>query len=338
MDISPYILEYAGQKHFYNLSCDADTVRGLLTGRNTYALINQECYGDSDCLAANIRQSVTSYTRDKATAIAIYKDLLKFLRGKKLGIDLDVDFPPENVSNRFERLMFIAKYLQDPNNRKQDLYNEDDPERRGGLLCVSEKTIRNDINALRGRGACRIQVCGRVFQCDDVGAVQDDAHQCSMAHPLFLAPNLTQAVIMLKGLKEMYQNPLYAEWAEMTAADIWDQLSAYAKRRIRFVFEDVFPEELEWFDNLHMLGNNSFYSEFSCKSTEGILLNCIKHDIPCNVEYQDESAVRIYHQCKIAKESFFKYDGTIEVDTDKGRVRLDLQKIKRVSSSPEGLL
>jgi hypothetical protein len=46
----------------------------------------------------------------------------------------------------------------------------------------------------------------------------------STAHPLFLTPNLTQEIVILKGLKNMAEDPLYAEYARVAAADIWERL------------------------------------------------------------------------------------------------------------------
>ena len=119
---------------------DMKTARNLLKDGGEYALTRQECWEDSAYLAYNIQASVRAYPRNKDTAIRIYKDLLRFLK-EKSGTDISVRYPPTAVSNTFERLMFIAKYLQDPRHSISEL-----PE----LLWVSQKTVSEDIKRLSG--------------------------------------------------------------------------------------------------------------------------------------------------------------------------------------------
>ena len=61
-----------------------------------------------------------TYSSNKDTAISLYRDLILFLAEKGVAVP-PIAFPPIPISNTFERLMFIAKYLQDENNRISDL-------------------------------------------------------------------------------------------------------------------------------------------------------------------------------------------------------------------------
>ena len=92
----------------------------LLTGSRPYSLNSQPGYWESEYLPSNIRNSVMTYSSNKDTAIALYRNLIVFLAGKGVSVP-PIAFPPIPISNTFERLMFIAKYLQDENNRISDL-------------------------------------------------------------------------------------------------------------------------------------------------------------------------------------------------------------------------
>ena len=342
MDITKYIEEYALKKRFPNLSCKPEVVRNLLVGKDgsapEFALVSQEGYGESESLGYNIELSVLKYERNKGTAIEIYKDFLAFL--SKKGVVVDVDFPPVDPSNSFERLMFIAKYLQDPKNKKENLYspnNADDGP--GGILWVSERTVRDDLKRLRGEDD-PIQVCGRAFKYDDVEYVEDATYKRSTAHPLFLTQNLTQVLVMLKGLRGMAQNQFYKDWAILTVAEIWEQLSDYAKERINFVLQESAPDDLEWYKGLPIPNENSFHSEFEFEKGNAVIVNCLKNKQPCYIEYQGDDGVCIFKQCKMVRESYFAdFTGTktIEFDTDQGRVSLDVNKILRAAYELEGL-
>ena len=325
MNISTYIDEYARKKKYYNLSCDAETVHNLIKGDGKYSFKSQPDYTNSENLAYNIEYSVKSYTRDKDIAINIYKDFCTFLKSK--GIETIVSFPPISVSNSFERLMFISKYLHDPRHKVSDLQD---------LLWVSERTIHNDLTKLRGLDNDPIQICGKVFKIDDLERGRDVVHFPSTAHPLFLTPNLTQVLVTLKGLKMMGDNPLYAEYARLAATDIWEQLSDYAKTRIHFVLSELLPEDLAWYERLRKQDDESFYSEYRCSPNGNVFLDCIKNEKAFCVEYDGEDGIYLYSNCVFVPRSM--EDGSFEVNCNQGKVRLHFDKILRSAYTAEELL
>ena len=324
MNISTYIDEYARKKNYY-LSCDAETVHNLIKGDGKYSFKSQPDYTNSENLAYNIEYSVKSYTRDKDIAISIYKDFCAFLKSK--GIEIIVSFPPIDVSNSFERLMFISKYLQDPRHKVSDLQD---------LLWVSERTIQNDLIKLRGRDNDPIQICGKVFKIDELERGRDVVHFPSTAHPLFLTPNLTQVLVTLKGLKMMGDNPLYAEYARLAATDIWEQLSDYAKTRIHFVLSELLPEDLAWYEKLRKQDDESFYSEYRCSPNGNVFLDCIKNEKAFCVEYDGEDGICLYSNCVFIPRSMA--DGNFEVNCNQGKVRLHFDKILRSAYTAEELI
>ena len=324
MDISSYIDEYGRKRRYASSLYDAKTAKNLLIGDSDFALVQQDGYEDSEYLAYNIKSSVSAYSRNKDIAIRIYKDFLTFLKNK--GVDVDVPFPPISVSNSFERLMFIAKYLQDPRHKVSDLSD---------LLWVSPRTINEDIKKLRGDHEDPIQICGKVFTIDDLEKHKDVVYFPSTAHPLFLTPNLTQVLVTLKGLKSMASDPLYAEYARYAAMDIWEQLSDYAKTRIHFVLSELLPEDLEWYESLRKSDDEHFYSEVRCSGTN-VILDCMKNEKPFYVEYDGEDGICIYSRCMYIPQT---YNGSsIEVNTTMGQVCLVFDKVIRSAYTVEELM
>ena len=317
--------EYAKKKKYYDLSCSSTTVHNLISGDAKYAFTKQKEYDNSEYLAANIKCSVKSYTRDKGVAISIYQNFCEFLR--RNDIEVNVEFPPINVSNNFERLMFISKHLQNPDKKVSDLEDE---------LWVSERTIEDDLKKLRGLDDNPIQICGKVFKIDDIERRKDKVTFSSTAHPLFLTPNLTQVLVTLKGLKTMSENPLYKEYAQSFSTDIWEQLSDYAKDRIRYVLSELIPEDLSWYENLAKDEEEHFYSEYRCSPKGNVFLDCIKNGKSFYVEYSCDEGTQIYKNCTFVPQS---YDGeSIEVESDSSRIRLYLDKILKSSYTAEELM
>lgn len=328
MNISSYIEEFAKKKHYYGLSCDAKTVHNLIIGDAEYSLKSQRNYSNSEFLASNIENSVRRYTRDKDIAIKIYKVLCEFLETKGINVTAAKNcFPKILLSNSFERLMFISKFLQDPNNKVSDLF---------GVLWVSERTINSDLAKLKGSDNDPIQVCGKRFVIDDLERERDVVSFSSTAHPLFLTPNLTQVLVILKGLKAMSDDPLYKEYARLIAIDIWEQLSDYAKSRISFVLSELLPEDLSWYYSLKKEDEDSFYSEYRCSPNGNVLIDCIKNGKTFCVEYNGTEGICLYKDCIFIPRS--NQDGSFEVDCNHGKVKLFYEKILKSAYTIEELI
>ena len=242
------------------------TAKMLLFGEKEYCLPKMAGYEESEYLGENIRESVKRVPLGKDNAIRVYRRLVAFLQEK--GVETTVAFPPIPIDSSFERQMFIAKYLQGERAHISDLVN---------LLWISDRTIDQDLQRLYRTSDDPIQVCGRPFFIPESTRVKGQIRSASTAHPLFLTENLTQVIIMLEGLRVMAENPLHTRYAAASAADIWQQLSDYAKGRIRFVLSDLMPEDLTWYENLESQ-NESFCSEYQCSVNGNVLLDCIKNE------------------------------------------------------------
>ena len=305
------------------------TVNNLLQSNKPYSLLYINGTGEiaDDAIKMSIKESVKAYPNNKDSAIDIYKRFVAFLV-RNHDVEINITFPPVPVSITFERIMFIAKYLQDPKNKIADLSD---------ILWVSERTVEQDIAKIRGNTDDPIQVCGKKFIMPDIERSRGKISMASTAHPIFLTSNLTQIIIMLKGLKKMSEDSAYKVYAHDTAKSIWSQLSDYAKNRIIFVTKNLLPDELEWYLNLEDNDNNSFSSEYKCSNTHGTgcVIDCLKNGKSCFIEYQsDDQSVIIYDNCKIEC-----YDGqTITVLYNGQKIHLLPDKILRSSYTPEELL
>ena len=320
MKIAAYIDEFIRTETRYK-PYSAEVI--LLGGKN-YSLNSMPQYEESDYLPVNIKSSVMACTRGKDMAIAAYRDFVAFLQRK--GIDIDLKFPPIPVESSFERLMFIAKYLQDESASIDDLSD---------LLWVDRRTIENDLARLRGNQD-PIQICGRPFIINETTRSRGKLHCASTAHPFFLTENLTQVIAILKGLRFMAGDPMYKEYAEATAAEIWGQLSTYAQKRIHYVLTELFSEDVGWFEALKTT-DSSFVTESECSNGCSVLLDCMKNGKTFFLECQGENGVpTVYKDCRLVPGS---YDGdSVEIECTKGKIKLQLDHVVRSSYSLEGLI
>lgn len=325
MLIEETIKEFLKYKNNYS-GYNKKTVENLMLGDKEYSLIKINGLGElkAEELKESIKLSVKLYTRNKDSAIEIYKKYLNFLNTKKFHVD--ITFPPIPVSITFERIMFIAKYIQNPENKISDLKD---------VLWVSSRTIEDDIAILKGRKD-PIQVNGKRFVIDDIERNRGTVSMPSTAHPIFLTSNITQIIVTLKGLKLMSQNSAFKVYAEEMARSIWTQLSDYAKNRILYVMENLIPDELEWYKNLNIEKDDSFYNEIRCSSTEGAgcVLDCLKNGKECFVEYQEIEKTTFYENCKILK----YLDDKIRIECKGKLFDLEIDKILRSSYTLEELI
>jgi len=327
MDVYPYIDEFLKQNHKY--SSYSKIVGKVLAGGQPYSL---NCEGDtldSEYLPERIRECVQAYTSNKDTAIALFKDFVAFLEKKGVPVP-EIEFPPIPVSNTFERLMYIAKYIQDdqPISKLPD------------ILWISSRQIEDDLSRLRGLKD-PIQVCGKMFYIPDESMTRSNGviRQDSTAHPIFLAENLSQVLIMLKGLKAMAENELFQPYAETTAGEIWNQLSVYAKNRLRFVLRELLSEDTDWYDALSdYSSDNHFHTEkmLGSSGANGIFLNALKNGETFCVEYEENGKTRVYKDCRIVE---YPHDFTrIPVECSAGKVYLNINQVVRSAYSVEDLL
>ena len=196
------------------------------------------------------------------------------------------------------------------------------------------KRLRDDVDP--------IQVCGKKFFISGTERRDGGIRFQSTAHPIFLAENLTQVLVMLKGLRVMAENPLYEPYALQTGREIWNQLSVYAKNRIRFVLQDLMPEDSSWYEKLAEANDDYyFHTETACSqiynSGTGVVLDCIKNGKPFCVEYEEDGKITVYSDCRMERNSYSTKPLSIIVNCSGGRIRLLLDHVIRSAYTLEEL-
>ena len=279
---------------------------------------------DSIIYANAVEETVKKTSSNKDAFIAAYKAFDSFLE-KNYKITVAINYPSIPVSNTFERLMFIAKYLQDDNNKVSDLEEE---------LWVSDKTIQTDLKKLKGDDP--IQVCGKSFVIHEMERKSGSVKFESTAHPFFLTCNLTQVIVTLEGLKQMAERPEYRGYALPLARNIWMQLSEYGKQRIKTVCEKLLHVDFEWYQSLETDDNEfSYKTERECsKEGDNVLMDCLKNGDKrsCCIEYKDESGTRFIENVKL-----IDYDGNWNVEVNGEKITLEHDKILKSSYNKENM-
>lgn len=228
-------------------------------------------------LSDAIKESVKAYSNSKATAIEAYKKLLNYIL-LKYKVELEVDFPRVFASD-FDRQMFIVKELHVPK-RGVD-YLED-------KLWVSTRTIEKDLAKLKSKG--EISILDQEVYIDGIERENGSIGFESTVHPLFLAPNLTQVVVLLNGLQLMSKDESYRNYAEHLAATIWNELSEYGRKRI-FTVSDTLSLDMTWYERINQIKDTqSFRTERECSKEEGSnnIVYFAKSGDYCNIAYMDE--------------------------------------------------
>lgn len=304
---------------------DADTMKKLFDPKMKFAFNYQRAYEDPDCLQENFQYSVLHYTGNKDAAIRVYKDFFDFLKEK--GISAEVKFPPVPVTSLFERLMFIAKFLHEPDAPNHEIKDLPD------LLWVSARTIESDIQKLTDLDYDPIQICGRVFKIPETKRRKNRIHSASTTHPLFLTLNLAQVIVMLKGLKEMSEQPQFTNYAETAAADIWDQLSDYAKKRISYVMSDLMHEDPGWYESLKKRDNHLFNTERAYSNGTNIIFYSLKNEEKFCVEVKDGDKTLIYTNCTVISWN----NNSVTVMSDEGEKTFLMKNVLRGAYTKEEL-
>lgn len=251
---------------------------------------------DALMLKTAIRDTVKAYSSSKATAIDVTKEFQDFIE-KNFSIKAEIEYPKVDISNTFERQMYIVKALHDSNKTIDDLHNE---------LWVNSRTLEKDIAKLRGNDNDPLQVLGKPLIVNDVKRKDGKLEFASTVHPVFLTLNLTQVLTMLKGQRQIARDPMYRKNAVITASSIWKQLSGYGKRRLLYVLRDVFNEDTKWYEDLEVIDPEMFMteSEIGMKDLKSMMLDSMKNRKPIIVEYQSNDGQSQILWCKVVPGSF----------------------------------
>lgn len=201
--------------------------------------------------------------------------------------------------------------MQDPHHKIDELEQ---------LLWINSRTIEQDIKVLRGNDLEEvIQINGKKFTISEIERRNNSLDMQSTVHPLFLTSNLTQIIVMLRGLQGFKDDPLLGTYSCAQAKVIWDQLSEYAKARIIYVSQNLLLDDLEWYRYLeNQTGSKMFLSEKMCSGVgKNCILDCLKNGKTCCIEYRSvpmESSL-FYVDCVILNVNMKESTVTIRTRT-----------------------
>lgn len=281
---------------------------------------------DTEAYKQTLKDYVTGYKRNKDALITVYKDFNHHLNDK-YGFNIEIDYPPIPTSNVFERLMFIAKYMQDKDHHVKEL--ED-------ILWQSDRTIADDIARLQEGSDDPIQVCGRPFTISEMDRSMGHINFGSTAHPIFLTCNLTQVITALEGLRLMSEHVEYAGYAMPMARSMWQQLSEYAQQRVFFVMENLLKKDTVWYKSLDEKEERSYRTEKECcMDGDRVIMYCLKgnEDRLCNIEYRDGEESEFLTDVRVLEYS----EEGIKINVGGKERVLDPEKVVRSSFHKENM-
>lgn len=293
-----------------------------------YHNVNGSYDYDEDVYSKVIEDTVKGYTSNKDALIAVIKEFNDFM-ARKYDLKIRINYPPIPVSNTFERLMFIAKYLQDEAHSVNELSD---------ILWQSNRTIEADLAKLQGNDGDPLQICGRKFIIDEVDRSMGHVYFESTAHPFFLTCNLTQVIAMLEGLHVMSERHGFYGYAMSMARSIWQQLSDYGKQRIFYVMENLLSEDTSWFKSLDQEDEYSYKTERDCcKERDDILMYCMKDseclNRRCNIEYDSGGQSEFFTDVEVLNLD----DSGWKVNLDNREMILDPKRIIKCSFYKENM-
>ena len=230
-----------------------------------------------EALRGIIQEQICRMQRKSNEEYLIANDYFDYLRFR-----YKVDIPPfRRQLTALERQLSIAKDLHDFNAARRF-----DREEVAEKYLVSEKTIENDMKALRDG----ISVMDQKLSLSDFRLRNRKVTAVSTMHPLFLAQNLTQIVCLLEGLRKMEESSWTLQsYAKASAVSIWLQLSDYARKRILETLVGLMDLDCSWYETLDREAGRRpekmFYNEVESGRGFGLLLYAFKGHIPCSICY-----------------------------------------------------
>ena len=283
---------------------------------------NEEIDADGlESLKASIKGSIKTSNNKKGT-IEVYKIFCEYLKEKS--IPVEIDWPPVDVSNRLECILFMAKHLQ-AGKPKSELEN---------ILMLSDRTIDEYMKILM-EGT---EFLGTPFRVDGAKRSKGRIDFQSTVHPILLTPNITQILIMLKELKAVYERKkVFQEYAWHLAVNVWQQLSDHTKNRIFYVFENLMSEDIDWYKRLDEAEREDHFQTEAYLSRRGSnsILDCLKNRKKCYIEYENEDgSFAFFQNCTVVK----LCGENVVVEHSEGTSELMISRILRNAYTKEELV
>ena len=159
---------------------------------------------------------------------------------------------------------------------------------------VSERQIREDMSELKDHG---LTFLDRTIKISGLERSRGGIEFESTPHPILLLGNLMQVISLLESLRH-YQQISQSDVPRITAHQIWQNLSNYAKTTIKKRIRDgIYDSELTWYENLDRplsaREQDAFLTEsaIAARNVQDQLIKCFKNGETSIIRYYDENKV-----------------------------------------------
>ena len=288
--------------HTHVIANQRIVVMNLLIGKQTTEVKNHpgkddhksflalwEEYGGDVAIA--IRETVKASTSSKSDAIARCRGFVGWLEGQT-GETYDIDWPPVDVGNRFERIIYMMKVLQTEHTNLVEFLSD--------RLWISTRTIEDDLSVLMNEDRTADgTLLNESLYVNGLSRGRGTIEFLSTVHPILLLENLTCLTLTMHALLEKAQEPGQHDWLITTAGHIWSQLTDYAKVRITEVTVQKYGKkgavtrmlaELERGETPQGFTPERYISSDAANQ----LMFAMKEGAPCKVDYLNEEGHLIH--------------------------------------------
>ena len=250
-------------------------------GDTSFISLWEEYDGD---INTAVREAVKGSTSSKSDVLTRYRRFINWLE-RRTGETYSVEWPPVDVGNRFERMIYMMRELQKPTGNVAQYLSD--------KLWISTRTIEDDLSSMYGDVTEENTLLNQSLTINGMKRYRGTIDFVSTVHPVLLLENLTCMTLLLHALLEKSENPACEEWTMTTAAHVWNQLTDYAKGRILKATKDMYGDDssvLKRLEKLETSGVDNYFLPEEKFNTAGSsqLTYCMKADIPCHVVYQEE--------------------------------------------------
>lgn len=238
----------------------------------TGSKVNELAYA----LGQAIEFSIANYSRPKKTLICLYESFCHFLM-ETYGLDVPIDWDDYNI----------------PDNREWKIIQMSTENKSIGEmaveLMVSERQIRNDLERLETDG---LTFLDRKIPITGLKRKRGRIDFESTPHPILLLGNLMQVICLLEALRQ-YHSSTQSDIPKITAVQIWQNLSSYAKSVIiQRIKSGVYTSDLAWYYdlNLAVMQQDLFLTEsmMVASNVSDQVLKCLKNSAVCSIRFRDE--------------------------------------------------
>lgn len=261
---------------------------------------------------------IQEYTKNKQKINDEIKDFIIFICSKyDIKIDIDAYFPDLNYMEKPIRMIELLKYLQDQPKTRENIAEH---------FNISNTKLSADLSELQDGS---YSFLGYKMKID---LKWGDNTYNSTIHPVFLPLNLSEVYALTIGLKQAGKGTVYKDIFNYISDSIYNQLSAYGKRRISNK-----AKELDLYFN-NIVEKTYRYEpdepdKYLKQKRSQMLSYYLKSGALCKVEYDTDEGIKIaigrIDYAKDPREGF-SINRIIVTNDDKEEIEINVEKVMTI--------